>query len=120
MSPLPKQPEYGDSAKLEQLATGTKQTNGTSGPTIQRTPVGRPEGTTGIPAPRDSQQKFEVSEEQKGVFSELAQAEAVRQQWQALAAQSPTPWVQAMREVAERNYQAIAAKVYNVTPNAEF
>ena len=120
MSPLPQQPQYGDAAKLEQLSTGTKQTNGTSGPTIQRTPVGRPEGTTGIPAPRESQQKFEVSDEQQAVFEELAQAEAVRQQWQALAAQSPTPWVQAMREVAERNYQAIAAKVYNVTPNAEF
>jgi len=118
--PLPKQPEYGDAAKLEQLATGTKQTNGTSGPVIQRTPAGRPEGTGGTPAPRAGSQQFEVSDEQKGVFSELAQAEMVRQQWQNIAAQSPTPWVQAMREVAERNYQAIAAKVYNVTPNAEF
>ena len=119
MSPLPKQPQYGDAAKLEQLATGTKQTNGTSGPTIQRTPVGRPEGTTGIPAPRESMQP-EVRPEHQQVFDDLAQAELVRQQWQQVAAQSPTPWVQGMLALAEQNFQAAAVRAYNVVPNAEF
>lgn len=119
MSPLPQLPQHGDAAKLEQLATGTKQTNGTSGPTIQRTPVGRPEGTTGIPAPRQSAQPV-VRPEHQQVFDELAQAELVRQQWAAVASQSPTPWVQGMLNIAEQNYQAAAVRAYNVVPNAEF
>jgi hypothetical protein len=114
MSPLPKLPAYGDSSKLEQLASGTKQQNGTYGPVVQKRGPGRP--ATG----QAQQSSFRVSDEQKAVFSELAQAEAVRQQWQVVAQQSPTPYVQGMLEVADRNYQAIAAKAYNITPNQTF
>ena len=113
--PMPKLPAYGDSSKLEQLASGTKQQNGTFGPVVQKAGPGRP--ATGK-AP--SQSSFKISDEQKAVFSELAQAEAVRQQWQVVAQQSPTPYVQGMLEVADRNYQAVAAKVYNITPNQTF
>lgn len=114
--PLPKLPAYGDAAKLEQLATGTKNVNGTSGPLVQRTPAGRPpEGGT-----QEQPQQSVLRPEHKDVFDALAQAEVTRQQWQQVAAQSPTPWVQGMLDIAEKNYQAAAVRAYNVVPNSEF
>ncbi len=120
VSPLPKTPQQGDAARLEQLETGLKQTGGTHGPVVQKTPAGRPVGTGGTPAPRQSQGQFQISPEQQALFDELAQAEVARQYWSQMASTSPTPWVQTMREIAERNYQLVAAKVFNTTPNAGF
>ena len=120
MSPLPKLPQQGDMARLEQVASGLKNTGGTHGPVVQRTPAGRPEGTGGTPAPRASQQQDVIRPEHKQVFDGLALAEAERQKWAALAAESPTPWVLGMQQLAERNYQEAATKTYNVIPNTGF
>ena len=122
MSPLPQQPQYGDAAKLEQLATGTKQTNGTSGPTIQRTPVGRPEGTTGIPAPRQSgqDQMSGVTPELKEKYKAIAQAEWVAQFWQMMAQRFPGPRTEYYAAAAERMKAQAAEGVYNSTANFEF
>jgi len=119
MSPLPQIPAQGDSARLEQVASGLKQTGGTHGPTVQRTPAGRPPGTGGTPAPRATEQNI-LRPEHKQVFDELAKAEVERQRWAALAAESPTPWVLGMQNLAERTYQEAATKTYNVIPNSEF
>lgn len=116
--PLPRTPEYGDAARLDKLASGTKLTHGTYGPEIQRTPAGRPTGTTGTPAPRQGKQEFAVPP-QKALFDELARAEWVRQSWRQIAASSPTPWVQGMLQVAERNFEEVASRVYNAVPNVE-
>jgi hypothetical protein len=117
--PLPKLPQQGDAARLEQVASGLKQTGGTHGPTVQRTPAGRPPGTGVTPTPRATQQNI-LRPEHKQVFDELAKAEVERQRWAALAAESPTPWVLGMQNLAERTYQEVATKTYNVIPNSEF
>lgn len=118
--PIPPTPIQGDAARLEQLSTGLKQSGGTHGPVVQRNPAGRPPGTGGTPAPKQGGQAPQIGPEQQAVFGELAQAEMARQYWNQLAATSPTPWIQTMREISERNYQAAAGKVYNVTPNLEY
>jgi hypothetical protein len=107
-------------ARLEQLGSGLKQTNGTSGPVIQRTPAGRPTGSGGTPAPRASNAQQQIPPEHLSLAQELAKAELVRQQWAVIAAQSPTPWVEGMLAVAETNYQEVASRFYDATPNLEF
>ena len=119
MSPLPQIPAQGDSARLEQVASGLKQTGGTHGPTVQRTPAGRPPGTGGTPAPRATEQNI-LRPEHKQVFDELAKAEVERQRWAALAAESPTPWVLGMLQIAEEDYARLSEQVYNVIPNMAF
>ena len=115
MSPLPRNPAQGDAAKLGQLATGLKQEHGTYGATVQKNLVGR--SSTGQTKP---QQQSVLRPEHKQVFDELAKAEVERQRWAALAAESPTPWVLGMQNLAERNYQEAATKTYNVIPNIGF
>lgn len=116
--PLPKIPQQGDAARLQQLASGLKLEHGTYGAVVQRTPAGRPPG--GGVQQAAAPQVSELRPEHKMVFDELAQAEQSRQQWQALAQQSPTPWVQGMLEIADQNYQRAATRAYNVIPNTEF
>lgn len=119
--PLPKVPQRGDAARLQQLASGLKMEHGTYGAVVQRNDVGRPTGSGGTPAPRESAQKVPpVSAEQQAMFGELARAELARQYWSALAAQSPTPWIQAMKDIAEQNYRPVAERVYGIIPNQEF
>jgi hypothetical protein len=120
MSPLPRNPAYGDAAKLEQLGNGLKQEHGTYGSLVQRNPVGRPTGSTGVPAPRPSQQQSVIRPEHAALAKELADAEVQRQQWRAAAQASPTPWVLAMADLTEREFQAAATKFYNVSPNVEY
>jgi hypothetical protein len=52
-------------------------------------------------------------------MDQLANAELTRQQWEALAQSSPTPWILGMRKVAEENYQRLATQFHAVTPNYE-
>lgn len=116
--PLPRVPQRGDSARLQQLASGLKREHGTYGAVVQRNPVGRPpSGGTAKPA---APQASVLRPEHKVVFDELAQAEAQRQQWNAVYQTSPTPWVEQMKVMAEKNYQAAAARAYNVIPNQEY
>lgn len=119
MSPLPKVPVQGDSSRIAQVASGLKQQGGSYGPTVQRNPTGRPPGSTGTPGPQQGAPDV-LRPEHKQVFDELAQAELDRQRWSQVAKTSPTPWVQGMQQLAEQNYQAIAAKAYNVIPNMGF
>lgn len=119
MSPVPKTPQYGDAARLEQLATGLKREHGTYGAVVQRNDAGRPTGSTGTPAPRASAD-LSVPPEHSSLMAEVARAEVVRQQWAAVAASSPTPWVQGMLEVANQNYEKLAAQLHGTTPNFEF
>jgi hypothetical protein len=116
--PLPRVPQRGDAARLQQLASGLKKEHGTYGAVVQRNPVGRPPGEAS--ATQAAPQAPALRQEHKTVFDELAQAEMTRQQWRSVAQQSPTPWVQAMLDIAERNYQAAAARAYNIIPNTEY
>jgi len=121
MSPLPKIPQQGDAQRLAQVASGLKREGGTYGAVVQRNPTGRPQGSTGTPAPRASKQpQVQIPPEHQQLMSELAQAEATRQDWAAMAAQSPTPWVQGMLQVADENYNRLAEQVYAIIPNQGF
>ena len=117
MSPVPIQ---GDAKRLEQLASGVKRSGGTFGPVVQRTPAGRPVGTGGTPAPRESKQQNYVNPEHKPIFDEVARAEWTRQYWERMAQLSPTPWVQGMLSLSERNAETAAAKAYDVVPNMAY
>jgi hypothetical protein len=110
--PVPKVPQYGDAARLAQLASGLKREHGTYGSVVQRNEPGRPTEQTQGPAP-------EIPAEHQGLMAQLAQAEIVRQRWAALAQSSPTPWIMGMRKIAEDNYQRIAQTYYDSTPNFE-
>lgn len=132
MSPLPKTPQRGDQARLEQLASGLKQQGGTHGPLLQRNDAGRPTGTTGTPAPRASQ-NTNMPEGFEDSVRELATSEALRTGWSATAeywegmyAESPTPYVKMMRDMAvhmaqqhDNSVTRAAARVYTTTPNLE-
>jgi len=119
MSPLPQIPAQGDSARLEQVASGLKQTGGTHGPTVQRTPAGRPPGTGGTPAPRATQQQFEVPPEHQSLMQQAAEAEATRQFWVNWAKQYPGPnsdfYLNQAEALAEQAHEAL----YTATPNLE-
>jgi hypothetical protein len=61
-----------------------------------------------------------VRPEHKVLADELSNAEVERQRWRAVAQQTPTPWVLTMLDLAEQDFQAVATKVYNVTPNVGY
>jgi hypothetical protein len=117
MSPLPKVPAQGDTARLQQLASGLKKENGTYGSLVQRNDVGRPSSPS---QGRPTQSAQQIPPEHVSLAQDLAKAELVRQQWAVIAAQSPTPWVEGMLAVAETNYQEVASRFYDATPNLEY
>jgi hypothetical protein len=109
-------PAYGDQAKLEQLGTGLKRTGGTHGPVIQKTPAGRPPEGGSPPAPQGSPQ---VDPAFNDATKQLAQAELAVRRWQALAENSPTPWVQGMLALRERERDSLARQIFGATPYFE-
>lgn len=119
--PLPKTPQRGDMARLEQLATGLKQQGGTHGPLLQRNEPGRPTGTTGIPAPRESQQAQGPSlPPDLGLKErEVAIAEWSRQYWTRLAAQFPSAYTQLFEQQADAVARIVQQDYYNSTGNFE-
>jgi hypothetical protein len=116
--PIPKTPQYGDAARIEQLSSGLKREHGTYGAVVQRNDTGRPTGSTGTPAPRQSAQ-VEIPVEHQELAKDLAVSDWSRQQLAALAQTSPTPWVQMMLAAAEEEYAENAATFYQATPNFE-
>jgi hypothetical protein len=116
--PVPKTPQYGDAARIEQLSSGLKLEHGTYGALVQRNDTGRPTGSTGTPAPRQSA-RVEIPAEHKALADDLARADWSRQQLAALAQTSPTPWVQTMLAAAEEEYNNAASSFYTATPNFE-
>lgn len=114
MSPLPPIQQNGDAGRLEQLSSGLKRQNGTSGPVLQRNPVGRP--ATGQAQP---QQQAEIAPEHQELGVQLAEADWSRRQWTQLAQTSPTPYVLSMKDVADREYDRVASEFYQMTPNFE-
>lgn len=116
--PLPKVPQQGDAARIQQLASGLKRENGTYGAVVQRTPAGRPVGTGGTPAPRESQQ-FQVPPEHQSLAGKLAEAEAARQFWETWAQRYPGPNAQFYLQQAESDAQEAMEAFYGATPNFE-
>lgn len=116
--PIPKTPQYGDAARIEQLSSGLKREHGTYGAVVQRNDTGRPTGSTGTPAPRQSG-KVEVPEEHKALAVDLATSDWSLQQLTALAQTSPTPYVRAMLAAAQEDFDEAAATFYTATPNFE-
>jgi len=116
--PVPKTPVWGDAARIEQLSSGLKLEHGTYGALVQRNDTGRPTGSTGTPAPRQSAQ-VEIPAEHKALAADLAVSDWSRQQLAALAQTSPTPWVQTMLAAAEEEYDDTATRFYTETPNFE-
>jgi hypothetical protein len=114
VSPVPKVPQYGDAARIEQIASGLKKEHGTYGAVVQRNDPGRPSG-----AAQPQAQQAQIPPEHIGMMQRLGELEVVRQQWDALARKSPTPWVIGMRTIAEENYQKLAQQLYAATPNLE-
>lgn len=116
--PIPKTPQYGDAARIEQLASGLKREHGTYGAVVQRNDTGRPTGSTGTPAPRGSAQ-VEIPLEHKQLAAQLAISDWSLAQLTALAQTSPTPWVEGMLAAAQEEREANAAAFYTATPNFE-
>ena len=117
---MPKLPAYGDSSKLEQLASGTKQQNGTFGPLVQkqgpgRPPVAQPQNPTG-----PSRGQTPVLDEHKQMYSQVAQAEKVRLYWQYANEMFPDATTEYYLAQAEAAVEAIANNTYSATPNFEF
>ena len=121
MSPLPKLPQQGDMARLEQVASGLKNTGGTHGPVVQRTPPGRPEGTGGTPAPRASKQQTNVPPDHQQMFDSVAKNEWVRQYWNSMVQRYPDiEWVQDIATRANEQAATSAERAFNATPFFEY
>jgi hypothetical protein len=114
--PLPKIPAQGDMARLEQLGSGLKQTNGTSGPVIQRTPAGRPQGSGGGQAPK---QQAAVDPAHLAFADRVAQAEATRQFWQQWVQAYPGPNSEYYAAQADIEAQQVHEEFFTATPNFE-
>lgn len=119
--PVPKVPIQGDMKRLDQLASGLKKTGGTYGPTVQKTPAGRPAGTTGTPAPRASnaQPPVQITPDMEMSAKEVAIAEWARQYWTEMAAKFPSAWTQLYQQQAEAVAGVVHGTYYNSTPNFE-
>jgi len=119
VSPVgPKIPQQGDAARIEQLASGLKKEHGAYGDLVQRTPAGRPEGTTGIPAPRSSQE-FVVPDEHKSLGDDLADKTAAVQFWELWMQRFPGPKAEFNLAQAEADRQDAEEAYYSGTPNFE-
>ena len=117
--PLPQIPQQGDAQKLAQVATGLKRTGGTYGPVVQRNPTGRPPGTTGTPAPRQSQEP-QVPPEHLTLIDQLARSEAALQQAQQVASlPGAGEWAQLYLEMAQQARDNAAMALHQGTPNFE-
>jgi hypothetical protein len=116
---LPKLPQHGDAAKIEQLASGLKNTGGTHGPVVQRTPAGRPQGTGGTPAPRASQQQqeFQVPQDHLDVFENLAWVTRTRAELeQSAMAPDAGPYTRFYALLAQRLHDASTETTVQTTP----
>ena len=124
MSPLPKIPQQGDAQRLAQVASGLKREGGTYGAVVQRNPTGRPQGSTGTPAPRASQQqapKFQVSENHQQSFDRVARMEWTRQFWSGMRQRFPDiEWVQDVAANADKLAADAAEAAFQSTPNFEY
>ena len=115
--PLPPVQQYGDTTRLEQLSSGLKRTGGTHGPVVQRTPAGRPEGST--TTPQKPQQVTGVGPDVQMAAKDVATAEWARQYWENLAAQFPSAWTQLYAQQADSVARAVQESYYRSTPNFE-
>lgn len=116
---MPKLPAYGDSSKLEQLASGTKQQNGTFGPLVQkqgpgRPPVAQPQNPTG-----PSRGQTPVLDEHKQAYSQVAQAEKARQYWAMMVQLYPGPRTEYALAQADQWVAKVAESAYTASPNFE-
>jgi hypothetical protein len=117
--PVPKVPLQGDAARIEQLSSGLKREHGTHGAVVQRNDVGRP--STGQQAQAQPMGKAQmVPPEHQQMFNDVAEAEWVRQFWEAYAARFPGTLAEMYRAEAEANVRRVAEGVYQKTPNFEW
>lgn len=119
MSPVPKVPQYGDAARLQQLSSGLKREHGTYGAVVQRNEPGRPTGSTGTSAPRQGQGSFSVPPEHQAMGQAVAAAFDAVQFWQAFYEQYPGPNSQFYLEQAQNDLRQAQEAYYSATPNFE-
>jgi len=121
MSPLPKIPQQGDAQRLAQVASGLKREGGTYGAVVQRNPTGRPQGSTGTPAPRASKapQQFQVPPEHEALGASLAEAESTRVFWEQWIQKFPGPNSEYYLEMATAAAEKAKEDYYTGTPNFE-
>lgn len=116
MSPVPRVPQRGDAARLQQLASGLKQEHGTYGAVVQRNEPGRPTGSGQAQQP---QREFAVPQEHIAVGDEMAQAIAAVQFWTTWAQRFPGPEAELALSQAEYDAQRLQEQYFTATPNFE-
>jgi len=125
---LPQIPVQGDAKRLAQISSGLKRTGGTYGPVVQRRPTGRPQGTTGTPAPRETQQvqpapqpaQPQLPPEHVAYMDELARSAAALQQAQRLATlPGAGSWTRLYLQMAQQAHLKAAVALQQNTPNFE-
>jgi hypothetical protein len=115
--PLPKVPAQGDTARLQQLASGLKKENGTYGSLVQRNDVGRPSAPSGgLP----TQSAPDVTPEHQQAYDEAAQIEWAREYWTMMAERYPGPRTAYYLARAEKLAEETMPRTYESTPNFEY
>lgn len=104
---------YGDQKALDDTVKMTK-TAPISGAQVQARGPGRQAGEQAVAQPQADE---DIPYEHLEAIDQLARAEWARSMWAKIAEQSPTPWVMAMREAAERNALRLGVQTYKGTPN---
>ena len=114
----PNQPVYGDMKRLTQLASGLKQSNADSVPTI-RTPAGRPAGSTSAPAPAmPGAEVGSIPEEHLAIMDSAARAmRTAGIARQAAADPLAGPWLRAYAQRAEAEAADRLRQVKELTPD---
>lgn len=116
--------QYGDQKKLASLASGLKQSQGTSGPLVERTPVGRPAGKTAQPEAQEPIQEpvipspgLAIPPEHLALINQTAQAKrAAMIAGQLSQYPDAGPWVQSALQQAWSTYVETSKKTRVITP----
>jgi hypothetical protein len=121
---LPDVAHYGDIAKLKAMSTGVKKTGGVYGATVQRNPVGRPQGSSSAAAapavaPQAAPQPNpQIPPEHLALMDNYARAKAAAIKWQGFAQSADAgPWVQFYAQVAQRQLDQAAIQLKGATPD---
>jgi hypothetical protein len=107
---------YGDSQALE----GVKKAGGTFGPTVQRSPAGRPAAGAMVPVTPVVAQfpQAQVPAEQQAVIENYGRARATYEEWAAKAGSADAgPNVQYYAQVAKQQMDEAAAAMKAATPD---
>lgn len=113
----PNQPVYGDMQRLTQLASGMKQSNADSVPTL-RTPAGRPAGSTSAPAPAAAPIGAGIPEEHVAIMEQAARALRTANIGKAMAADPLAgPFLRMYAQVAEQEATDRLRDVKALTPD---